>query len=218
VLARSILVGVYGNSLEAGLGQALLEEEGIAAEIENLTSQSWLAGDVPLTGFRLFVAREDAERALAVLARPPLRALTQADEAGPEASLAPGAAESLAPAAEDDDEQAFDNREAHGPMAALALGTLLSLQGPLTTLAAGWWTLALLGSAAGRRLSGRMRFLLRAGVILFGAGVVGGNVALRGDLLDGSSGWVRARWGVDAAVALIVARGYLIARRRWPAR
>lgn len=200
MLARSILVGVYQNSLEAGLGQALLEEEGIASEIENLTSQSWLAGDVPLTGFRLMVDVEHAVRARSLLDRgPPAKSVAE-DEEG----------------VEDEEPAARGHHAALGPMAAMSLGMLLSLWGPVTYCVAAVWTVSLLASAEAPRLPRRMRFLLLTGLVVIGSGVVVLNASLFRALFTESSFWMR--WALDGVVALVVLWGFFGARPRWHAR
>lgn len=83
--ARFVEVAAYSNSIEAGFAQGLLEEAWIPAQLDGLTSQSWGAGEVPATGFRILVPAAHAERALDVLrTRPPRVASEDPDQDGEE--------------------------------------------------------------------------------------------------------------------------------------
>lgn len=218
MLARSVEVGVYQNSLEAGLAQAWLEEQGIEAEIDGLVSQSWLTGEIPFTGFRVMVAREDAERAAHVLAD---AASAKAPEDGEAATPEPDDEEAATP--EQGDEEAAApaaspaGREALGPTAALLLG--IFVWGPFTLAVACVWAVTLLRSGAGRLLSRRLRWLLVGGTAI---ALAQGGLLLATGWPRESVGWWwgESVWGwvaIDVAFAAAALLGWLSALRRWPA-
>jgi hypothetical protein len=226
-----VLVGVYTNSLEAGLGQALLEEEGIQSEIENLTSESWLAGAVLSTGFRLMVATQDAERAMDVLDRGPVAPTTAGPgeepegepELGEDVEDVPGADELVHEPLAGDAVASADaarpaGREALGPTAALLLG--LFVWGPITLCVACVWAVTLLRSHAGRSLQRRPRWLMTVGIVIAIAQVAA--VLWMGWPRESVWWeWGESLWGwvaLDVAFAAAVALGYVSASRRWPAR
>lgn len=211
MLSRSVEVAAYTNSLEAGLAQGLLREEGVACEIDGLTSQSWLAGEIPIVGFRLMVPLEQAPQARAVLDEMRARrerARAQAPAPGPDF-------EDGSPSPETADERVDTRpwREALGPTAALGLALLASGFGPLTLLAALVWVWSLLtASPVADRLPPRTRLLLIGGLVL----AIGATVAYGYLLPFADRFWWQ--WTSDGLLALLVLLGYLSARRRWRSR
>jgi hypothetical protein len=212
---RFVEVAAYSNSLEAGFAQGLLEEAGIPAQLDGLTSQSWIAGDVPATGFRVLVSAEHAERAVEVLqARPEREEAGPDDEEGDEHD-APDVSETQAqadndPSAADDaeDEAALEamrraSNRAVAPGAAWLLG--LFIWGPISQGVACVWALARLLEPQQGPGAGAHRGLLWIVFVLSGVG----------SLVTTATGWPRLAdifrlgpafdWWVWIDVALAVA-------------
>lgn len=232
----SVEVAAFSNSLEAGLAQAWLEEHGVPSEIDGLALQSWAAGEVAITGFRVLVAPQDAARALALLERTPA-----SDGGGsPVAALRgePGEASDATDAqaseregtdlGEDADEDEDEDGQSEAPAeerpepdagrevrpaaGAVAICLVLVLASVLTALVTLTWVIALLwDSPVAARVAPPARLLLKAGALLVALALA---ISAYAFPLHLRSAWV---WAVDAVFAVCVLLGYLSARRRWRA-
>jgi hypothetical protein len=97
-----VTVGEFPNAMLAELARGRLQEEGIEAEVSGAMAQSWAGGEVPMSGVRLEVRREDAERARALLdeVEAHLREAAGRDDDGEAEARAEGTTDAVAAAAE----------------------------------------------------------------------------------------------------------------------